>query len=124
MKNFSQFVEAVGKTAVFTFGRFNPPTIGHQKLLQATIKAARKEGGKAYIFGSFSQDKKKNPLSHSQKMHYLSKMFPKEMLYISKVMERYIKQKTMTHERKQLSLDLQKKMHFKTMKLLLSREAL
>ena len=79
MKKFSQFVEAVGKTAVFTFGRFNPPTIGHQKLLQATIKAARKEGGKAYIFGSFSQDKKKNPLSHSQKMHYLSKMFPKEM---------------------------------------------
>ena len=45
MKKFSQFVEAVGKTAVFTFGRFNPPTIGHQKLLQATIKVARKEGG-------------------------------------------------------------------------------
>ena len=79
MKQFSQFVEAVGKTAVFTFGRFNPPTIGHQKLLQATIKAARKEGGKAHVFGSHSQDKKKNPLSHSQKMFYLSKMFPKEM---------------------------------------------
>ncbi len=79
MKKFSQFVEAVGKTAVFTFGRFNPPTIGHQKLLQATMKAARKEGGKHYVFGSHSQDKKKNPLSHSRKMYYLSKMFPKEM---------------------------------------------
>ena len=42
MKKFSQFVEAVGKTAVFTFGRFNPPTIGHQKLLQATTRVARK----------------------------------------------------------------------------------
>ena len=79
MKKFSQFVEAVGKTAVFTFGRFNPPTIGHQKLLQATTRVARKEGGKAHIFGSHSQDKKKNPLTHTQKMHYLSKMFPKEM---------------------------------------------
>jgi len=79
MKKFSQFVEAAGKTAVFTFGRFNPPTIGHQKLLQATVKVAKKEGGKAHIFGSHSQDKKKNPLTHSQKMFYLSKMFPKEM---------------------------------------------
>ena len=66
-------------TAVFAFGRFNPPTIGHQKLLQATTRVARKEGGKAHIFGSHSQDKKKNPLTHTQKMHYLSKMFPKEM---------------------------------------------
>ncbi len=79
MKNFSQFVEAKSKTAIFTFGRFNPPTVGHQKLLQAVIKTARSEGGKPYIYGSFSQDKKKNPLEHSQKMDYLSKMFPREM---------------------------------------------
>ena len=79
MKRFTQFVEAKEKTAVFTFGRFNPPTIGHQKLLQKVQKVARQKGGKAHIFGSYSQDKKKNPLQHLQKMKYLKDMFPKEM---------------------------------------------
>ena len=79
MKRFTQFVEAKESTAVFTFGRFNPPTIGHQKLLQAVQKVARQKSGKTFIFGSFSQDKKKNPLSHQQKMKYLKQMFPNEM---------------------------------------------
>ena len=79
MKRFTQFVEAKSSAAVFTFGRFNPPTIGHQKLLQAVHKVARQKGGDAHIFGSFTQDKKKNPLSHVQKMKYLKEMFPKEM---------------------------------------------
>ena len=79
MKRFTQFVEAKEKTAVFTFGRFNPPTIGHQKLMQATLKTAKREGGKPFIFGSFTQDAKKNPLSHTVKMKYLAEMFPREM---------------------------------------------
>ena len=79
MKRFTQFVEAKEKTAVFTFGRFNPPTIGHQKLLQRVLRVAKQKGGDAHIFGSFSQDKKKNPLSHVDKMKYLKEMFPTEM---------------------------------------------
>ena len=79
MKRFTQFVEAKEKTAVFTFGRFNPPTIGHQKLLQRVLRVAKQKGGDAHIFGSFSQDKKKNPLSHTDKMKYLKEMFPTEM---------------------------------------------
>jgi len=79
MKRFTQFVEAKGKTAIFTFGRFNPPTIGHQKLLQKVHQVARQRGGDAHIFGSFTQDKKKNPLQHRQKMRYLKEMFPVEM---------------------------------------------
>ena len=79
MKRFTQFVEAKEKTAVFTFGRFNPPTIGHQKLLQRVLRVAKQKGGDAHIFGSFSQDKKKNPLSHADKMKYLKEMFPTEM---------------------------------------------
>ena len=79
MNGFGQFVEAKSKTAVFTFGRFNPPTIGHQKLLQAVLRTAKREGGKPLIFGSQSQDRKKNPLSYKTKMKYLAKMFPKEM---------------------------------------------
>ena len=56
----------------FTFGRFNPPTIGHEKLINAT-KAA---GGKYRIYVSKTQDAKKNPLDYDTKMKYLNAMFP------------------------------------------------
>ena len=64
-------------TAVFVFGRFNPPTIGHEKLINAVIAVNQREGGTALIYGSHSQDSKKNPLSHKQKFKYLEKMFPR-----------------------------------------------
>jgi len=64
-------------TAVFTFGRFNPPTIGHEKLVNAVIAINQREGGTAYIYGSHSQDNRKNPLSHTQKFKYLKNMFPR-----------------------------------------------
>ena len=64
-------------TAVFTFGRFNPPTIGHEKLINAVIAVNQREGGTAHIYGSQSQDSKKNPLTHTQKFKYLKNMFPR-----------------------------------------------
>ena len=64
-------------TGVFAFGRFNPPTIGHEKLINAVIATSQREGGDTFIYGSHSQDSKKNPLSHSDKMGYLQKMFPR-----------------------------------------------
>ena len=64
------------KTAVFVFGRFNPPTIGHEKLINAVIAVNQREGGTAFIYGSHSQDSRKNPLSHKEKFKYLLKMFP------------------------------------------------
>ena len=64
-------------TGVFAFGRFNPPTIGHEKLINAVIANSQREGGDPFIYGSHSQDSKKNPLSHSEKMGYLQKMFPR-----------------------------------------------
>jgi hypothetical protein len=63
-------------TAVFVFGRFNPPTIGHEKLINAVIAVNQREGGTALIYGSHSQDSRKNPLSHKQKFKWLIKMFP------------------------------------------------
>ena len=56
----------------FTFGRFNPPTIGHEKLINA-VKAA---AGKYRIYISKSHDIKKNPLDYNTKMQYLNAMFP------------------------------------------------
>ena len=56
------------------FGRFNPPTIGHQKLFDAAKKAAGK--GSLRIYPSRTQDAKKNPLDSDTKHDYLQKMFP------------------------------------------------
>ena len=56
------------------FGRFNPPTIGHEKLLQAAEKAA--QGGDLKIYPSRTQDAKKNPLDPDMKISYMKKMFP------------------------------------------------
>ena len=57
------------------FGRFNPPTTGHEKLLQAAEKAA--QGGDFKIYPSRTQDPKKNPLDPDMKVSYMRKMFPK-----------------------------------------------
>ena len=56
------------------FGRFNPPTVGHEKLLQAAEKAA--QGGDLKIYPSRTQDAKKNPLDPDMKVSFMRKMFP------------------------------------------------
>ena len=65
-----------GQSEVLTvaFGRFNPPTVGHGKLLSAAKKAAA--GGDLKIYPSRSQDPKKNPLDPDMKVSYMKKMFP------------------------------------------------
>ena len=63
---------------MFSFGRFNPPTTGHQKLLQKIIQTAKQMGGQPKLYVSYSQDLKKNPLTAKQKIAYIKKMFPKE----------------------------------------------
>ena len=78
IRGFEQFLEAKQKTAVFSFGRLNPPTVGHQKLLQKIIQTAKQQAGYACIYVSHSQDSKRNPLSAKQKVAYVKKMFPKE----------------------------------------------
>ena len=63
--------EATNKSFAFTFGRFNPPTIGHEKL----IRTVASQGMDYKIFLSRSQDAIKNPLSPSDKLKYMTKMF-------------------------------------------------
>mgnify|MGYP001176460085 CR=1 FL=1 len=57
-----------------TFGRFNPPTIGHKKLLDAAKKAAGK--GSLKVYPSRTQDKKKNPFDADEKVDMMKQMFP------------------------------------------------
>ncbi len=65
--------EAKGKSVAFTFGRFNPPTIGHEKLIKK-VQSIRTNDYKVFL--SRSEDPKKNPLSPQQKLAYMKKMFP------------------------------------------------
>ena len=84
-KSYEQFIkEARGSTAVFTFGRFNPPTIGHEKLLNVVASTASKAKGDQYVFPSHSQDAKKNPLTNDQKVVFMKMMFPKHRNSIMK----------------------------------------
>ena len=69
--------EEKGDTAIFTFGRFNPPTLGHEKLVIAVANVARREGGEYFVYPSHSQDPKKNPLDQTTRVKYMKKMFPK-----------------------------------------------
>ena len=62
------------ETLTVAFGRFNPPTVGHGKLLAAAKKASAGEDMK--IYPSRSQDAKKNPLDPDMKVSYMKKMFP------------------------------------------------
>ena len=61
-------------TLTLAFGRFNPPTVGHEKLLQMARKTAA--GGDLKIYPSRTQDSKKNPLDPDMKISFMKKMFP------------------------------------------------
>lgn len=64
------------KKVVFAFGRMNPPTAGHSKLIDAVTAYARKEKATPVIIVSHSHDVKKNPLTAKQKIAYLKKVHP------------------------------------------------
>lgn len=64
------------KTAVFTFGRFNPPTRGHAKLIATVERIAKEIGGDPFVFVSRSHDRDKNPLMFKDKLVFMRKNFP------------------------------------------------
>lgn len=63
-------------TAVFTFGRMNPPHAGHQKLVDKIMGLARANSADPYIFLSQSNDPKKNPLDYPTKIRFAEQFFP------------------------------------------------
>ena len=67
-----QLFEAPQPTAVMAFGRMNPPTIGHQKL----VKKIESIPGDSYIFLSQSQKPKTDPLSFEDKVRFAKYFFP------------------------------------------------
>lgn len=78
MKKYKQLIkELPSKKVVFAFGRFQPPTTGHELLVNAVKKIASAQKADHIIFASRTQDKKSNPLPVDRKVYYLKRMFPK-----------------------------------------------
>ena len=67
--------ETASNSLTVVFGRFNPPTVGHKKLLDTAHGISA--GSDFKVYPSRSQDSKKNPLNPDSKVEYMKKMFPK-----------------------------------------------
>lgn len=70
----NELLEPNAKKAVFTFGRFNPPTKGHARLMDVVKNAS--SGADHYVFTGRTNDPKKNPLQYKDKITFLRAMFP------------------------------------------------
>lgn len=75
--------EEAGKAVVLTYGRMNPPTIGHEKLINKVKQHAKEHNADHLIVASHSQDAKKNPLTADQKLHHLHRAFPGTNIQVS-----------------------------------------
>lgn len=71
--------EAASKTVVISFGRFSPPTVGHEKLVNKINDVAMKMSADAAIYASHTFDTKKNPLTYNSKIKYLQQAFGKSI---------------------------------------------
>ena len=79
MKSYTQFIKEAKKekVAVVTFGRMNPPTIGHQKLVDQVLRVAQGQKGTPHVFVSHTQKKDKDPLDYNTKIKIAQKAFGK-----------------------------------------------
>lgn len=73
--SFKQYLVEEDKAVYFSFGRMNPPTIGHEKLMDKLAQAAGKNPYRMYL--SQTTDAKKNPLAYKDKVKFVRKMFPR-----------------------------------------------
>lgn len=73
--NPSELSEAASQTAVVTFGRMNPPTVGHLALVKKMLTISQQKKAKPLIFLSHSVDSKKNPLSYNDKAKLINMAF-------------------------------------------------
>ena len=76
MKFLKFLEEQKEKHAVLAFGRMNPPTTGHEVLVNKVKDVAKEVGGTHHIVLSHSQDKAKNPLTAQQKVKHAKRFFP------------------------------------------------
>jgi hypothetical protein len=82
MLSFKEYLkrERSKKSIVFTFGRFQGLTTGHEKLINTVIREAKETDSIPLIYTSQRQDRKKNPLSYDFKITILRKLFPEAVI--------------------------------------------
>jgi len=77
MNTFKQFfLEQTDKTAVIAYGRYNPPTVGHEKLINKLADVTKSVNGDGFLVPSHTQNNKKDPLSFKEKEEILKYMTP------------------------------------------------
>jgi nicotinic acid mononucleotide adenylyltransferase len=72
--------EAPNKAVVLGWGRMNPITVGHEKLVNKIKSVARQESATPLIYISHSQDAKKNPLDYDDKIMLAKKAFGNKLI--------------------------------------------
>ena len=93
MLSFNEYIdlcEATSGVCVLTFGRVNPPTIGHLKLINKVAEEARKADGTGMIYLSHTQDSEKNPLPYPEKVKLIKKIAPSNIRVVKTVSRRVI----------------------------------
>jgi len=76
MRLYEVVEQNAGKTVVFVYGRMNPPTIGHEKLIDTGKMLARSLNADFFVFPTRTHDREKNPLTFSTKLKFLKSFFP------------------------------------------------
>ena len=78
MKEYKQLLkELPSKSVVFAFGRFNPPTTGHELLMKVVQRLAQQKRADHIVYASASHNTEKDPLTLDKKLRYLKLMFPR-----------------------------------------------
>lgn len=79
-----EITEAVYDTVVITFGRMNPVTVGHEKLINKVISTARTKRATPFVYLTHTTDPKKNPLPYNQKLMFAQAAFGSRLVVNSR----------------------------------------
>jgi FAD synthase len=93
MKSFSRYEKSHPQTyrgVVLTWGRFNPPTVGHEAMFNEAARVANELGFVLRIVPTHSHDNEKNPLLYEKKVEYLRTLFPRYASYVMETQSRTI----------------------------------
>lgn len=93
MKSFSRYEKSHPQTyrgVVLTWGRFNPPTVGHEAMFNEAARVANEQGFVLRIVPTHSHDNEKNPLLYEKKVEYLRTLFPRYASYVMETQSRTI----------------------------------
>lgn len=90
--------------AVMAFGRMNPPTIGHEMLVNKVKHHAAKVGGTPHVFLSHTNDTKKNPIGYSQKFQWAQKAFGADVVHHTPHTQLLDIVRSLSHKHKELTM--------------------